>query len=535
MVQPPASLVANYELRETGTIMKRDSVLGMTPATVYDIKVEPILDLSLIDQRHFKEGFRADAAADWARTITERKRQNKKLAMAMRDNNILRYAKVIADSTFDEFREYYQKMAQFVVDRGDWSTQRFLAYVIDHRDSRLAGTPWSAFYTHGNDGPELTKKGMEAYFYFRKGVRSLMQYMLQDSFYTRLETESIHPSATYPAIRSRPGDVIGEAHGIVESNTLRISKHRDRNAAGIWISSQASWPIWDHDTKRQYYKEIYTHARKTFGHGAPYDTPEERGVEFYLDLEGDPDWIFYDTSNAEKLEGWVCPLPNRVCLSEEAYPLEVGFTKMSGGGNDTRTGGFWAECPLRLSTVELGYADVDKRLKGGGDNFGTKKFIKLDDPTVELVYARSDRLLGHDQYGPLGLKLVRDGAHLHESMRRRYTGYTARNLSIPAVSLAMAVLGLGLTSHSYWDFFRLMNWELDFFEAGGPHSYLMHTLDKYNRADDVIPSAAISFLAGVIIEILPSIKEKYRSLIDFRTLRSETGGTKYINKIEGIR
>jgi hypothetical protein len=365
-----------------------------------------------------------------------------------------------------------QAFASFILQQGDWSEEQFLKYVIAHKESSLAGVKWSRFYEQDGETSKLTDMGREAYHYFTRTVRSLAAFMLKDSLYTEggfFDTHVIDPKAMYPALRARPGDLTSPDTLVQDliKGEIKISKYRDRNAAGVWVISQLGWPIYSDDLKKKMYNTIYSLARKYMR--CPSSTPEEEGAGFFRRLSH-KGWTYYDTANAEKLEGYICTLPFRTCLSERGREPRIGDTKIS-GTTTTRTDMFWAESIMHNAAYDLGWLSPDAKLLGGGDNFATVKKVDFTDELAEY-FSPAGRMLGFTHVGETGLKIVRDGAKTAIGVRNRFGGYYSENRLIPGSSLAHVCIALGITSVDYWRLFDTIEWELSDFEAGGPHKFL---------------------------------------------------------------
>jgi hypothetical protein len=472
--QPPSSFISSYQIRRIGNSVQHDRYLGHTTAQVYEIHFKSILPSeawTLVDERHLKDGFRVDCMASWQRSVYERRRQNKKFAELI-DHPIVKYIRDIRESTRDEFKDYYQTLASYILHDGDWSQEQFAHYASEHKKSSLGGHSWKSFYTTSDDGIILTEKGMGAYRYFNKVVRALCLLMLKDSSYALdglFENQVIDPFYLYPALRSRPGSTTRTPREVLLSSRAKVTKYRDRNAAGMWGPSQLAWPIFSEDMKSGMYKRLYAIANKTFGHAGPVCTPETHKKKFYTRLKDDR-YTYYDTSNAEKLEGALFKLPFRSCFSELSYPAELGDAKVS-GGMDTRIGGEWAESAMRLAIVDCGYAEKDNDMLRGGDNIATRTWIDIKTLDDLGLFAPSGRMLGTSSIGETGVRVTRDGADMHYAIRKG-KGYVATNQAVPLSSITKSLMSLGLTSVKFWDWYERGTEEAPTtaYEAGGPFS-----------------------------------------------------------------
>jgi hypothetical protein len=341
--------------------------------------------------------------------------------------------------------------------------------VIGHKDSRLAGTSWSNFYEVESGKAKLTPIGRDAFKYFYSTVKSYLSFVLRKGSFKKggFFTDSyVRPEYTYSALRSRPGDVQSLS---LERQEALISKDRDRNAVGIWVGSQIGWPIFGiADVKKKLYAEVYDRVRKIFPQGAVKYTPEEMGVDFYKKIRDGKDYLYYDTANAEKLEGYLVPMTTRSCFSEQGIDPKLGAAKDSGGFN-TRLVMYLAQSLLHQAAIDLSLMERDPERIGAADNFGTKKWFAKKQ--IEEVFSPAYRMLGHDHQGLVGLRIARDGAKTNYTIGPKYNGCSAVNKRIPSSALIPALLGLGYFQEvSYWDWFLAVPWELQDFEAGGTHN-----------------------------------------------------------------
>lgn len=493
--QPSAAIAPEYTIKYERDSTVQDSVLSYPAAAQYKISYSLLIDLDKVPDRHFGEGIRVDALADWGRTVNERKRQNKKIFQMLMNKEegpgyVLNRAKEIANAEMEVLKDMYQAMAAFILHEGDFSEEAFIYYAVHHKESSLSGTSWSNFL-YQDDATHvyrLTDTGKEVYIFFRVAVRLLCGAILNDSTFQKMLNSVVKIEFIFDAIRSRPGDFLSAMLNYLSVREIvsqfggfSILKFRDRNAGGEWVISQFFWPIFKKELKLKLYNivlKVLSSKIKNLPdmfsniHGAASMERLKKG-----------DLIFYDAGNAEKVDSQIYPLPFKINLSTPDTPLELGDTKFS-GTSTTMTDMMLTLNQVRRAAIEVGYMGAGFTIQGG-DNFATT--AKMDFDMLEGLFDRSERFLGHDQYGAKGLKIVRDGAKTNESVPRRYRGYKCILARIPATSLSHAVISLGLSSINYWQVFKAIDYGFEDFETGGPHNAFEDSkYDIASKAPEVI-------------------------------------------------
>jgi hypothetical protein len=231
----------------------------------------------------------------------------------------------------------------------------------------------------------------EAYKQYYDLVRNLIEELKNDKYYDGMH--SIHPKWTYPALRSRPGELV-ESNLSEDTGTVIVNKHRDRAAGGVFGLSQLFWPIFKSDLKKELAEILLSQVGRITS--LTLKTPEVEGVKAYIDfLNEDADALaIFDTSLAERIESQISDFPTAANLSMQGFPKKLGFKKFS-GISSTRTDQYLTEPFLVLAAIKLGFLSKASHYYFGGDNWACPSMEPIPE-NIHDVLSPSSRWLGHN-------------------------------------------------------------------------------------------------------------------------------------------
>jgi hypothetical protein len=430
------------------------------------------------------EGSRLDTAAFWTNSMIERRRQNAKAA-SLAEHPLILEAFQVGESLKAQFIDYLRNIAQIVLE-GDWSYDQWCRYVTGHAYASFQGIKWQTILRN----EPLNRR---IWIWAVKFAKAWWQSLLNDSFIKFVSENEIHHRFITHALRSRAAtytDKFGNdgikalTQGLHE---YLCSKYRDRNAGGITGLSQALFPVYENETKKQIYEFVKEWILKTLK--VPHlFMPTVDKTDAYMQLFTQQGWQIIDTANAEKLEAQVAFNPERVGLHslESKGSTIFGLTKMS-GGSLTFLGGVLGEVALYLGAKDLGYISNVSDVLFGGDNWALRGKVDLE--AVEGVFSQSQRWLGvAPGHGQGGITITADGVIYNVSLPEYFPKVTWRLRTLPMSSLLQVLVAHNLLrlkqENSAYTFLRCIHDsdpDVEFFES---NSIFRQNLPKYPQVMD---------------------------------------------------
>jgi hypothetical protein len=432
---PPSALSGGFTILRRKTVI-RDQYLGTLPADQFSIQFSYI-DWPGLNQQIESEGTRYEAVGSWQRSHLEHKRQLFKMA-ALRGpaKDILDEARNLWLEKKSELVKLFISILDFISKYGDWSYEQFEHYARRHKDSGLGyrRQTWAALLRDES-------KMKEAYSQFYKVVRELTTILAQDKYYKGDLT--IDPKWTYPAVRSRPGDVqdANIEHG---NGQVLLSKYRDRAAGGVYGLSQLFWPIDRPDLKKQLATQLLRAVESLLS--LRFITPEVEGVKAYIQFfEEDPHKLrIFDTAMAERVEAQISDFPTASNLSAQGFDKRLGQKKFS-GMSLTRTDQYLTEPFLIVAAIKLGYISKASHYYFGGDNWAVVLEEELPQE-IESILSPSQRWLGHNPLSQSigGAKFVIDNSDKAENWTERQYRFGILQHKSGLVRLTKSLVNLNL-------------------------------------------------------------------------------------------
>jgi hypothetical protein len=272
---PPNALVSEWKFNHEGATIVQDPYLGNVRSDIYNIVFKPLIP-EILQYRH-EEGTRYETIAYWSRSSMEIRRKVAKAASWPAANPSFHKAKrQFSEWLWPHYVDFHKAKAQYILTEGDWSLENFTRYVREHKKSSTGyGYKWS-YLLHPDRERQLATAWTELCLILRTHLNDL----LDDSTYNYLRNRALHPSTTYPALRSRPGDA-GPLSKFGDVYTVRVRKHRDRSAGGIKAISQKNFPVFffEDDFASEYIQNMF---KKILGINVKF--PVLEGVQHFIDF-----------------------------------------------------------------------------------------------------------------------------------------------------------------------------------------------------------------------------------------------------------
>jgi hypothetical protein len=508
---PPSALCGSYVCSIRKTVV-RDEYLGAITADEINVQFTYLNWPGL--QKHMdSEGTRYETVASWQRSVLEHKRQLYKLmAMSESGKQVIQEATELWQEKKSELIDIFQSQLSFIESHGDWSLEQFEHYARQHKESGMGykRLTWSSIL---RDQDKL----VEAHKQYYNVVRNLIEVLRDERYYDG--EHSIHPMWTYPALRSRPGDIrdINVDDG---TGSVVVTKCRDRAAGGVFGLSQLFWPIFRSDLKRDLAEMLISNIERQTN--MKLITPEVYGVKAYLELfQEDPEVLaIFDTSLAERLEAQISDLPTAANLSMQGFPKKLGFKKFS-GISSTRTDQYITEPFLILAAVKLGFLSKANHYYFGGDNWA----CPTEEPIPEEIHdvlSPSSRWLGHD---PLlkaisGFKLTTDSADKSQNWTDRMTKFGMSQSRSGVVRLTRTLIGMNLipelmTLEQFLNKVAESKVDVIDLHEGEPYHHLM---DEPLRAKELIDtSPELEHACHGVFEIAQQMNVPYKLVDDIKS------------------
>lgn len=437
---PPSSLCGGYTVSRRRTVV-RDEFIGTLTADQIRIQFS-FLDWPGIREHFELEGTRFETIASWQRSLLEHKRQVHRLAMLSETSKeILQEARELWTEQKDRILKIFMSQLNFIEQKGDWSLEQFEHYAKEHKRSGMGyrKLTWGSIL---RDESKLK----EAYKQYYKVVSDLIHELQREKYYDGEHT--IHPQWTYPALRSRPGDVVNMT---IQDGTgdVLVNKHRDRAAGGVYGFSQLFWPIFKTDMKKMLSELLLAEVEGLTG--LKLITPEVHGVQAYCDfLDEDPHSLtIFDTSLAERLEAQISDLPTAANLSIQGFEKRLGQKKFSGIAV-TRTDQYITEPFLLLAAIKLGYISKASHYYFGGDNWAAPTGEEIPKELQE-IFSVSQRWLGHDpiRQAISGFKLTVDSPGKGQNWTDRMVNFGLTQTKSGLVRLTRTLIGMNLLQDTF--------------------------------------------------------------------------------------
>jgi hypothetical protein len=508
---PPSALCGNYVCFVRKTVI-RDQYLGAVTAD--QIKVQftflnwPGL-LNYFDQ----EGTRFETVASWQRSVLEHKRQLHKLvSLGTSCQDLINEARELWLEKKEELVNIFQAQLDFIEKHGDWSLEQFEHYARQHKKSGMGykRLTWASIL---KDNENL----VEAHKQYYHVVRELITVLRDDRYYDG--EHSIHPQWTYPALRSRPGD-IQDSNITDGTGEVTVTKYRDRAAGGVYGFSQLFWPIFRSDLKKELAEILISNVERIVN--MKLITPEVFGVKAYLQLfSEDPNNLaIFDTSLAERLEAQISDLPTAANLSMQGFPKKLGFKKFS-GISSTRTDQYITEPFLILAAVKLGYLSKASHYYFGGDNWACPSTESVPEE-IHDVLSPTSRWLGHDPVLKAigGFKLTVDSADNAQNWNDRMNKFGITQLKSGVVRLTRTLIGMNLVPElmTLEDFLnKVAESKVDVIDLheGEPYHHLM---DEPDTAKQLIESSVeLEHACEAVFSIAQQMNVPYKLVDDVKS------------------
>jgi hypothetical protein len=356
----------------------------------------------------------------------------------------------------------------------------------------------------------------EAYRQYYKATSDAIMALRDEKYYDGEHT--IHPRWTYPALRSRPGDLqdmqINDGSG-----SVLVTKHRDRAAGGVFVMSQLFWPIFKPDKKAYLAKTLISEINRLTN--LKLITPEVEGVEAYVQfLEEDPHSLnVFDTSLAERIEAQISDLPTAANLSIQGFEKRYGQKKFSGVA-PTRTDQYLTEPYLVLAAIKLGYLSKASHYYFGGDNWACPSTETIPEE-IQDVLAPDGRWLGHNPFTQSisGFKLTVDSAEKSLNWNERQLKFGCSQVRSGAVRLTRTLIGMNLIPDimTYRDFLsKVAGSTVDtiVLHEGQPFHNL---LDKPEIAKQLISDTPeLEHACEAVLELSTKVDMPYKLVSDIR-------------------
>jgi hypothetical protein len=322
-------------------------------------------------------------------------------------SEVLQEAREIYQTHRPEFLESIRKRLEYIIG-GDLSLAKFKKHAEDHARSSFGGEPWKVLLA---DDKELN-------FLWRMTNRFLREFQNivnkeDEQVIKFFEEHELRSDLITVAVRSRPGELKTEDVNYV-SDTVEIVKHRDRAAGGVPFTSQFMYPL-DDIGKKRVYKVIHALYEKILK--MKILMPELHGVEVYKKILANPDYTYFDTSNAEKIEIVNEMILEKVGLHESGFPLEAGLSKMSGGFG-TRHDGNIGEMCLDKAAIDLNYLIPlgSAEMLAAGDN--KAGYFEVSEE-IDDIFSIAQRFLGWNIDGQT-IHVTSDGILHNENVGHRF-------------------------------------------------------------------------------------------------------------------
>jgi hypothetical protein len=505
---PPSALCGSYVCTTRKTVV-RDPYLGSVTADQIKIQFS-YLNWPGLSIHFDEEGTRYETVASWQRSVLEHKRQLLKLNTLSGDSKeVLEEATSLWQEHKEELVKLFMSQLTFIDQHGDWSLDQFRHYANQHKESGMGykRLTWASIL---RDETKLN----EAYKQYYDLVRNLIEELKNEKYYDG--EHSIHPRWTYPALRSRPGDLV-ESNLSDDTGTVVVNKYRDRAAGGVFGLSQLFWPIFKSDLKKELAQILLGQVSRITG--LTLKTPEIEGVKTYCDfLSEDPNALaIFDTSLAEKLESQISDFPTAANLSMQGFPKKLGFKKFS-GISSTRTDQYLTEPFLVLAVIKLGFLSKASHYYFGGDNWACPSTEPVPE-SIHDVLSPSSRWLGHNPklQAISGFKLTVDSGDKAQNWTDQMYKFGLSQLKSGVVRLSRTLISMNLipdlmTLPEFLDKVSKSGVDNIDLHAGEPYHHLLDDFDTAKQLLDT--SAELRYVCENVFSMAQKMNVPYKLVDD---------------------
>lgn len=461
-IHRPSALTLAWKVENNGKTLAMDQYLGSVQAERYRVAFRRVPIARKTYGAHSTD-IRFETIASWARSVNERRRQNRKMLKLLEDRGpvgqVMEAAKAVFESHELDFLENMRERVSLLVN-GDTSLEKFKRHALEHKHSSFGGRRWQ----------EILDNPTELSFLWRRTNSFLQQYHKllhgkDEDTLKYLKSHELKADLITVAVRSRPGALKQDISNVdLMKDSVEVIKHRDRAAGGVPFFSQFMYPL-DELTKKKFYRIVQALYEKILG-GRIF-MPELDGATIYKRII-DNDYVYFDTANAEKVEVINPLIVEKVGLHEAGIPSAAGTSKMS-GGSETRSGGNLGEVCLDRGAMEAGYMTFlggKAELLAGGDN----KAGHIDvDPDIEELFSPSSRFLGWTRIGQT-LHITSDGVLHNVSVGPRFRSVEFRLKILNEYDLAQSLLPTTIfgddVPRKFLDIIDRTDLPIESFEAG---------------------------------------------------------------------